>query len=189
MTARIQWPPSSTLVVLLYGTTYAGGTYGKGTVFSITTGGAENLLYNFGYGTDGSNPSAGLLEMNGTLFGTTFAGSLRLGNGLQHEYKRGGTGLAQLRRRLRRGVARSGLDRRDRHALWHDLPRLCDNGALKSAARERMYYSWHERLRNRLRVDSLGLTPTNDSDSTSKASVQRPCRTPHRRSGAALAAT
>jgi uncharacterized repeat protein (TIGR03803 family) len=58
----------------LYGTTSTGGTYGSGTVFSITKHGAENLLHNFGSATDGSNPLASLTYVDGTLYGTTRGG-------------------------------------------------------------------------------------------------------------------
>jgi uncharacterized repeat protein (TIGR03803 family) len=63
----------------LYGTTYQGagtgcsGT-GCGTVFKITTAGAETVIYSFAGGTDGAFPVAGLTYMNGTLYGTTSAG-------------------------------------------------------------------------------------------------------------------
>jgi uncharacterized repeat protein (TIGR03803 family) len=56
----------------LYGTTTSGGTHGLGTVFSITTSGTENVLYSFaGYPTDGADPAAGLINVDGTLYGTT----------------------------------------------------------------------------------------------------------------------
>jgi uncharacterized repeat protein (TIGR03803 family) len=58
----------------LYGTTFYGGSYGAGTVFSITTSGMEKLLYSFcsqNACADGSNPSAGLIDVSGTLYGTT----------------------------------------------------------------------------------------------------------------------
>ncbi|HEY2475839.1 MAG TPA: choice-of-anchor tandem repeat GloVer-containing protein [Candidatus Cybelea sp.] len=67
----------------LYGTTGGGGLYsssciygnGCGTVFSITTGGSEKVLYNFrNGGTDGGNPVAGLIDVGGTLYGTTKTG-------------------------------------------------------------------------------------------------------------------
>jgi uncharacterized repeat protein (TIGR03803 family) len=60
----------------LYGTTQAGGTHGDGTVFEITAGGAESVLYNFGDATnDGINPLAGLaIDSEGDLYGTTTAG-------------------------------------------------------------------------------------------------------------------
>jgi uncharacterized repeat protein (TIGR03803 family) len=62
----------------LYGTTTAGGTSGSGTAFQLTPGASawgESILWNFGSGTDGSNPDSGLIPgSNGELFGTTFSG-------------------------------------------------------------------------------------------------------------------
>ncbi|MGC1381394.1 MAG: choice-of-anchor tandem repeat GloVer-containing protein, partial [Candidatus Baltobacteraceae bacterium] len=63
----------------LYGTTTEGGTYACGgydcgTVFSVTTSGKEKVLYSFGGGTDGAYPYAELVEVNGTLYGTTIGG-------------------------------------------------------------------------------------------------------------------
>ena len=59
----------------LYGTTEGGGTYGKGTVFSMSlTGSDEKVLHSFGHGSDGSTPLAGLIDVNGTLYGTISAG-------------------------------------------------------------------------------------------------------------------
>jgi uncharacterized repeat protein (TIGR03803 family) len=62
----------------LYGTTYYGGANGGGTVFSINPGtGAETVLYSFCSQTnctDGSEPAASLIEVNGTLYGTTAQG-------------------------------------------------------------------------------------------------------------------
>ncbi len=66
-----------------YGTTDAGGAYscssyfggGCGTVFSITPPGQETVLYSFkGATTDGQNPDARLINVNGTLYGTTHGG-------------------------------------------------------------------------------------------------------------------
>ena len=61
----------------LYGTTFdngfgAGGT--GGSVYSVSTAGAEKTLYVFGGGSDGANPWAGLIAVNGTLYGTTSSG-------------------------------------------------------------------------------------------------------------------
>lgn len=62
----------------LYGTTVGGGTgcggNGCGIVFKVTTSGKERVLYRFKGGADGSNPSAGVIALNGTLFGTTTLG-------------------------------------------------------------------------------------------------------------------
>jgi uncharacterized repeat protein (TIGR03803 family) len=59
----------------LYGTTTAGGgASGSGTVFSVNRWGKETVLYGFKGGTDGAVPSASLIDVNGTLYGTTFLG-------------------------------------------------------------------------------------------------------------------
>jgi uncharacterized repeat protein (TIGR03803 family) len=65
----------------LYGTTSGGGTgnckpySGCGTVFAVSTSGTEHVLYSFGnISGDGTDPDAGLIAVNGTLFGTTAAG-------------------------------------------------------------------------------------------------------------------
>jgi len=60
----------------LYGTTFLGGTYcsgdaGCGTVFKITTSGAESVVYSFEGGSAGYDPQARLLNVKGTLYGTT----------------------------------------------------------------------------------------------------------------------
>lgn len=60
---------------LLYGTTEGGGAYRDGTVFSIDpTTGMEAVVYSFCSQqncTDGRLPAAGLISVNGTLYGTT----------------------------------------------------------------------------------------------------------------------
>ena len=64
----------------LYGTTESGGPYSChtdvscGTVFSITPSGAFKLLHSFGSGTDGRHPAAALIDVGGTLYGTTAGG-------------------------------------------------------------------------------------------------------------------
>ncbi len=57
----------------LYGTSSAGGTEGRGTVFRVTLDGTLTVLKSFSStGPDGSDPLAGLLEgMDGRLYGTT----------------------------------------------------------------------------------------------------------------------
>jgi uncharacterized repeat protein (TIGR03803 family) len=60
---------------ILYGTTGEGGANGDGTVFSITTSRTEKVLYSFNGGSgDGAGRAAGLINVNGTLYGTTSAG-------------------------------------------------------------------------------------------------------------------
>ena len=80
--------PYASLIELngkLYGTTGFGGAYscgsqvGCGTVFSITTSGTEKVLHSFGQGcpsacNDGREPFAGLIDVNGTFYGTTTGG-------------------------------------------------------------------------------------------------------------------
>ena len=56
----------------LYGTTYAGGN--GGTLFSVTMGGKEKVLHNFGGSGDGGDPAAGLIDVKGMLYGTTVFG-------------------------------------------------------------------------------------------------------------------
>src|SRR5208282_1858392 len=61
----------------LYGTTELGGKYGVGTVFEVNASGIETVLYNFGAGTDGAYPVAGLImDSNGNLYGTTEKGGV-----------------------------------------------------------------------------------------------------------------
>jgi uncharacterized repeat protein (TIGR03803 family) len=58
-----------------YGTTYAGGSNGDGTVFEISTNGALTPLYSFTNGIDGARPYAGLvLGSDGNFYGTATAG-------------------------------------------------------------------------------------------------------------------
>src|SRR5207237_3075410 len=58
-----------------YGTTLQGGTFGYGTIFRMSPGGAVTFLYSFTGGSDGAFPIAGLaLGPNGNFYGTAFAG-------------------------------------------------------------------------------------------------------------------
>ena len=62
----------------LYGTTEYGGSSacngGCGTAYGVSTSGAETMLYKFQGGSDGANPTAGLANVKGTLYGTTYYG-------------------------------------------------------------------------------------------------------------------
>ena len=59
----------------LYGTTYAGGEYGYGTIFKLTPSGQETVLYSFIGQPDAGNPVGRLLmDAQGNLFGTTSYG-------------------------------------------------------------------------------------------------------------------
>jgi uncharacterized repeat protein (TIGR03803 family) len=69
---------------LLYGTTPAGGPYGNGTVFSVSTSGTGfTVLRDFsaldtGFSTnaDGAQPRGGVVPAGGKLYGTTSAGGM-----------------------------------------------------------------------------------------------------------------
>src|ERR1039458_8091731 len=59
----------------LYGTTYQGGTAGKGTVYKLDSAGHETVLCSFPAGADGENPYAGVIgDSAGNLYGTTTSG-------------------------------------------------------------------------------------------------------------------
>jgi uncharacterized repeat protein (TIGR03803 family) len=70
--------PRSTLIAVngaLYGTTSSGGVHGQGTVFKVTTSGTKQVLHSFsGTAPDGADPVSSLVNVNGTLYGTTFYG-------------------------------------------------------------------------------------------------------------------
>lgn len=74
----------------LFGTTYYGGTFGKGTVFELTAAGAESVLYDFTGNTDGGYPSAGLVpDAHGNVYGTTVGGGTS-GQGVVFKLSRAG---------------------------------------------------------------------------------------------------
>jgi uncharacterized repeat protein (TIGR03803 family) len=59
----------------LYGTTYNGGANGLGTVFKVTPGGTETVLYSFAGGSDGEHPYGGVTQgSDGNFYGTTYQG-------------------------------------------------------------------------------------------------------------------
>ena len=91
---------------ILYGTAYAGGSSGWGTVFAVNTNGTGfKTLHSFtatsgsagGYGTnsDGANPYNGLIQSGNTLFGTTQYGGSS-GNGTVFAVNADGTGFTNL---------------------------------------------------------------------------------------------
>jgi uncharacterized repeat protein (TIGR03803 family) len=70
----------------LYGTTLQGGSsigYGYGTAFKLDPTGAKSILHTFnGYPADGAGPRAALVrDSAGNLFGTTYYGGNKSGNG------------------------------------------------------------------------------------------------------------
>ena len=69
----------------LYGTTDGGGSiscggypyyYDCGAVFSVTPSGTEKVLHSFSSPPDGALPAAPLIDVNGTLYGTTQYGGV-----------------------------------------------------------------------------------------------------------------
>jgi uncharacterized repeat protein (TIGR03803 family) len=62
----------------LYGTTYGGGAYGRGTIFSITPDGTLTTIYSFcsqANCVDGSSPYSEVIQgTDGSFYGTTFYG-------------------------------------------------------------------------------------------------------------------
>jgi hypothetical protein len=78
----------------LYGTsgsgpTCANGEGGRGAIYSVTTAGAEKLLYTFTL-EGGWGPSAGFINVNGTLYSTTYFGGRLCPHGM-NGYKGCGT--------------------------------------------------------------------------------------------------
>jgi uncharacterized repeat protein (TIGR03803 family) len=66
----------------LYGTTSAGGTAGKGTLFAIKTDGSGyTSLYSFSGGSDGADPESELVLSGNTLYGTANGGGDSSGDG------------------------------------------------------------------------------------------------------------
>lgn len=82
----------------LYGTTYAGGISGYGTLFKISHDGLEyGTLHHFGVsGDDGRDPYGSLMQTtNGTLYGTTGYGGTN-GNGTVFKFDSGNSNLVVL---------------------------------------------------------------------------------------------
>jgi len=82
----------------LYGTTYAGGRNGAGTVFQLTPSGSgwtESVLYSFSGFGGGLNPAAGLIfDSAGNLYGTTTGGG-QGGNGTVYQLTPSGLGWTE----------------------------------------------------------------------------------------------
>jgi len=66
--------------ITFYGTTYNGGTYGVGTVYSINKNTNTITVLDSFTGTNGANPTAGLVLYNGILYGTTNNGGSQIGS-------------------------------------------------------------------------------------------------------------
>ena len=69
---------------VLYGTASVGGNgygcndNGCGVVYSVTTTGNETVLHVFNGGSDGAGPDSAVIDVNGTLYGTTPNGRFKL---------------------------------------------------------------------------------------------------------------
>jgi uncharacterized repeat protein (TIGR03803 family) len=93
---------------VFYGTANSGGTGGVGTIFRINTDGTHfTNLYNFPAPTpdpgnpgfdvnNGSNPNPRLLLVGNTLYGTTFAGGPKIGEGVVYRINTDGSDFAVL---------------------------------------------------------------------------------------------
>jgi len=80
----------------LYGTAYAGGLSGFGTVFALNTNGSNfTTLYSFTNGSDGSMPWAGLILSGNTLYGTANRGG-DAGNGTVFSVNTNGSNFTTL---------------------------------------------------------------------------------------------
>ena len=148
---------------LLYGTTYGGGgtasgpcKAGCGTVFSIGTSGTdERMVYKFAGAPDGAIPEAGLSDIDGALYGTTFYGGVTrctgrgCGNRIQDRRVRARECDLLLQRRRRRCESGGGAHRCKRHNLRYDDERLEWQGVRGSANR-----AW-DRLWDCLRTDAV----------------------------------
>ncbi|HEY7928914.1 MAG TPA: choice-of-anchor tandem repeat GloVer-containing protein [Steroidobacteraceae bacterium] len=74
-----------------YGTTYFGGSNGSGTVFEVTPGGVETVLYSFASGSDAANPYSGVIQgSDGNFYGATYSGGAH-GFGAVYKLTPGGT--------------------------------------------------------------------------------------------------
>src|ERR1017187_36689 len=71
------WPEISDLFMdkegNLYGTTFAGGSAGQGTVFKLDSAGNETVLHSFAW-PDSAYPDGLVMDKKGNFYGTTFAG-------------------------------------------------------------------------------------------------------------------
>jgi uncharacterized repeat protein (TIGR03803 family) len=147
----------------LYGTTFYGGADSAGTVFKITTSGTEKLLYSFKGGpNDGAYPAAGLINVNGTLYGTTSLGgaSTCIGYGC-------GTVFA---------ITTSGKE-----AVLYSFK---GSKALPTTALSRMRASSTSMLRSTARPAPAAMADVNTADTTvaerssrSRLPARRPCST------------
>jgi uncharacterized repeat protein (TIGR03803 family) len=100
-----QYPQGPSLTVAadgsLYGTTYGGGKYGSGTIFTLKNVNGtwqETILYNFTGGNDGGQPFGNLVaDKQGNLFGTASSGGAQV-SGTVYELENLGGGSYKFHR-------------------------------------------------------------------------------------------
>lgn len=92
----------------LYGTTQEGGANcssgpGCGAIFTITPSGSEHVVYSFKGGSDGETPFAGVISLNGKLYGTTYygGGSRRCAGGCGTVFEMNTAGKERILHRFR----------------------------------------------------------------------------------------
>lgn len=81
---------------LLYGTTYQGGSGGRGTVFALKMDGTDFTVLNNFNGTNGKTPYAGLTLSSNILYGTTTGGGIS-NKGTIFQVNTDGTGFGLLK--------------------------------------------------------------------------------------------
>ena len=102
----------------LYGTTFVGGAYYGGTVYTISASGTVTVVHSFGGPGDGANPYAPVISVAGTLYGTLLRRSQQLWHGLHYIERHGKRAL-----QLRRIKSDCGPPRYSPNALRNDLGR------------------------------------------------------------------
>jgi len=80
----------------LYGTASVGGTNDFGLVFKVQPDGTGFTVLRRFSGSDGAAPAGGLILSGGTLYGTTYAGGIGIGNGTVFAMNTDGTGFTNL---------------------------------------------------------------------------------------------
>jgi len=75
----------------LYGTTHGGDICDLGTVFRVSSSGAEKVLYRFSGGANGANPGGLISDSQGNLYGATQGGLTRFCCGTIFEVTSSGT--------------------------------------------------------------------------------------------------
>jgi uncharacterized repeat protein (TIGR03803 family) len=99
----VPWAGAAALNDKLYGTTWLGGKNhgcyngaGCGTAFEVDpTTGKERVIYAFGSIPDAQNPQAGMIAVNGVLYGTAGSGGNASGDGAVFKLTPSGSGFTE----------------------------------------------------------------------------------------------